>query len=55
MPCTPVPIGVAARSNPRPSSATVKVRAPPFWLMTTRACWARAYFATFCSASSTQK
>ena len=55
IPCRPVPLAVAAGSNPRPSSVISKDR----WLFTadtlSRAEVALEYLAMFCRASRQQK
>jgi hypothetical protein len=55
MPCRPVPWVAFAVSKPSPSSATVNSRRPSGQARATVAREARAYFATFCSASRMQK
>ena len=55
MPCRPVPCVALAGSKPSPSSVTVNPRCPSGQAKATVAREARAYFATFCSASRMQK
>ena len=55
MPCRPVPCVALAASKPSPSSVTVNPRWPSGQDRATVAREARAYFATFCSASRMQK